>query len=135
MKKTQNMAWTAHLLFDDVFHFTSLNRSAAHCRLRLFKTGDEDITHIALLTESGSNTGQSITDAIEIVCTEAANEFMLNPTSVIWVEYHNAKSKRQFEYVTFSAVNDLGGVVVLSRPSWRQTNQSEIEFLVGPLNY
>src|SRR5439155_3208931 len=112
----------------------------AHCRMRLFGLGSEAMEALVIFSEMPSNPGRPITNAIEIIASQAVQEYELDPDGTLWVEHypsslHFRKSKEyppsDYVYVSFSSYYFDQDGFHYKRPNWRLTSREELENLVG----
>ncbi len=127
---------------DTKFEYLGIGGCASHCRLRVFKHGGGVVV---VMTETGDNTGTSVTNAIEDVATLVCERFSLNPQQAVFIEHypdsrtpardghrrHDAMFEEHFDRVTFASITREGVNWDLSMPQWKRMAREQVERLTG----
>lgn len=122
------------------------------CRVRVYEPerGDDGaagrVRPIVVMSEPGQGTdsGPSVTNAVEIVAAEVVMRFALPSSSTVFVEHYERSLQERkagipetFDLVTFSGTEPehrmLSGLwlLTLGEPSWRHSDRAGVEELVG----
>lgn len=72
----------------DIFPVGTLTFTS-HCYLRIMQTGQETLV---IATEVSTNPGKSITNAIEIIATDAVKCWQLDPSKTRFIEHYTPES-------------------------------------------
>ena len=112
----------------DRFHFTGYHGCRSCCALEVLRLSDGRTVVIA--TELADNPGTSVTNAFEIVATEACRRFAIDPARLAWVEHYGyasafeAGNPRPYDLVEFELM-PLGSRYLVGSPSWRRMHEDD----------
>lgn len=114
------------------------------CRARIYsKSQGSDVYQVVLFSDLGEDSGSSITNSVESVCTLVANFFALSaPTFIEHYPRHNIKYDESFDKEDFSLVicskannvfsgNNYFKYGLFKSPSWRYISKSDVESVIG----
>jgi hypothetical protein len=127
---------------DTKFSYTGFHGCASFCRLRVFK---RDAGAVVVMTETGDNSGTSVTNAVEEVATQACERYSLNPHNTIFIEHYpdsrepsrdghrrpDAIFEEHFDRVTFASIAREGVNWSLAVPQWKRMAREQVERLTG----
>jgi len=110
-------------------------RRPGRCRVRIYKR--KNGTHVVLLTELATNTGESITGSCEHIATDLVATKNLNPKTTRWIQHESPdvdpdydptndglpqdKPPQVFEELRF----EWGSGARASKPQWRAMDEEE----------
>lgn len=95
------------LVVDQVYRYQEFgigyDHWETHCRVRIFQPHPE--ATVVIVSDSGFNTGTSVTNFSQFLATLIINRFGLNPSLLIWIEQYRLCNQRissvQFRSVQF----------------------------------
>jgi hypothetical protein len=132
--------------------YRGTNAYPGWCRVRVYETerGDDGADPsgrpVVVMSEPGQGTdsGPSVTNAVEIVAAEVVMRFALPSSRTVFVEHYErslqeleAGIPETFDLVTFSRTEPdhrlLSGrwLLTFGEPSWRHSDRAGVEDLVG----
>lgn len=98
-----------------------------HCRVRIYK--GKNSAHIVLLTETSSNTGESIAAASDRIATDLAMRWSLNPKTTRWIEHVLPEDDNATEFGEWKFT--WNGDRVACNPEWKDLTSETVEALTS----
>ena len=135
-------------LADELFAFRGFQGTPARCRVRVFLPEDDGgaAAYVVIATDDASAEGTSITNAAETLAAEVCLRWNLPPERLTWIEHYDYRHREggksalgdhpeRFDRVFFSGTKLmlLAGKLApsLGEPTWRPTDRTSVEELIG----
>lgn len=127
---------------DTTFNYVGFHGCKSYCRLRIFNNEER---HVVVMTETGDNSGTSVTNAVEEVALQVCERYSLNPHQTLFIEhYPDSRTpardgqrrpapmfEEHFDRVTFGSITREGVNWRLSVPQWKRMAREQVERLTG----
>jgi len=120
---------THYILRNQIVSYISPNRLPGLCKLDIFRRYEKTVV---VMTEVADNTGQSVTNASEVIAMSIMNTFRLNPDLTMFVEHYGPESfdgnldrEDTYTVVTYDVAELKPGEYDLSRPSWHNAKRKD----------
>ncbi len=101
------------------------NGHDANCRVRIFSK--ENGQTVVLASQDDLQTGQSITNAAELIAEEVVRKFKIKPKDLIWLEAYQEQDRALIQMVQFEVTEDGK----FRDPVWQPLSNAEFESLTG----
>ncbi len=105
---------------------------AAQCRLRVFEQGDRAVV---LATALPDQPGPSITEVAEVLATQVAEQYSLDPEQIVWIEHYPEAQRPEFGGElpggTFDLVEFTWEDSQAQRAVWSPLTREEVEVMTG----
>lgn len=100
---------------------------SGRCRVRIYARNRG--AHTVLLTELGTNAGESISSACDRIATDLAAKKGLNPKTTRWIQQELAHDEQAevFDEVHFTWDSDA----TAGAPQWVRLDDEQVEMLTG----
>ena len=105
----------------------NIQQMTGRCRVRVYERNNG--SHIVLLTELNSNSGESITSACDRIATALVETKKLRPTTTRWIQHEPPYQgvPEVFDELRFDWKDDN----IASDPKWQRLTDGQVEAMIG----
>jgi hypothetical protein len=115
----------------DRFEFKGFHGCRSCCALNIEQI--EDGRTVVICSELEDNPGTSITNAVEMIASQAVNQLELDPAKLVWIEHYPPEkvhgNTEDWDLVTFGAIFHDGIRTVFDDPIWRRLGREDWDSL------
>lgn len=130
---------------DYTLEYTAENGAESRCRVRIYAPDYEQDAPVVIFSETPDNTGQSVTNAAEVIAGALLQRHGLAAgTAPVFIEHYPPESEpirhpESFDLVTFAGPlshRRIWGaserwIALLGKPEWRPLQREQVERLLG----
>lgn len=109
------------------YYYAGYWQITSFCSLTIYQDNYNNLYKV-IVTERNDNSGTSITNMIESLCTKIYNEFLIGipKHEIIWLEHYDYFNKNSYDLVKFNWNEEEK---CFEKPQWKRIDQANIKDL------